>query len=69
MINFILYSVEYPQGKVLASVSDEAHVFLLSGYYKRTYTHERFLITIKRPRQKQQWVVGHYLHTKKGVTQ
>jgi hypothetical protein len=60
MIEFKLYSVENPKGLILAKVADQSMANVLKEYFKQTYDRERFLVTVKLPRKKEEKFCGWY---------
>lgn len=57
---YTLYSVEHPKGLKLSEVYDSSQAYVLKQYYKQTYTDDRFKVTVKLPRKKEEWVTGGY---------
>lgn len=61
-ITYKLYSAEHQEGLVIATVHDMSQANVLEGYYLQTYSKDRFKVTRKQGRQKEERVTGYWEH-------
>lgn len=61
MIKFYLYSNENKKGLLISECRDEMTANFLKSYYRNIYNKDRFLVTMKRPRKKEEFVTGNHI--------
>lgn len=59
-ITYKLYSADYQEGIKLAEVHDMSQANVLEGYYRTSYNTDRFKITAKYGRQKEERLTGYW---------
>jgi hypothetical protein len=59
-ITYKLYSVDHPEGKMLATLTDMSQANMMEPYFRQTYNRDQFKVTVKYHRQKEEWLTGNY---------
>lgn len=55
-----LYYDEKPLGIELAIVNDEQQANILESYYREVYDNDKFLVTVKKFRKKEERLLGNW---------